>query len=243
MDGLHNGAARSKFRVHALAREVSQNLKSLTQRSKEAIKAGPLRWAVVDSVGGTKPANPYVRAWAPLRSVTRSRALFLCWCGRSGGAPASASASMTATDGPLARLTIERHPALTPRWEARGSMFRWTFDVVRSGYSSLPLRPGCPLFPNLLVTGVLVRACLGTCVLQLTSLLATQRPDRDSSQITPARTLPSLVLRVRNHTQTHLHIHTNQITEADRTMVQIPPPVSRFPQGKPRISIRDSLQL
>ena len=58
MDGLHNGAARSKFRVHALAREVSQNLKSLTQRSKEAIKAGPLRWAVVDSVGGTKPANP-----------------------------------------------------------------------------------------------------------------------------------------------------------------------------------------
>ena len=38
--------------------------------------------------------------------------LFPCWCGRSGSAPASASASMTATDGPLARLTIERHPAL-----------------------------------------------------------------------------------------------------------------------------------
>ena len=31
---------------------------------------------------------------------------------RKSGAPTSASASMTATDGPQARLTIERHPAL-----------------------------------------------------------------------------------------------------------------------------------
>ena len=36
----------------------------------------------------------------------------LVWSERSGGAPASASVLMTATDGPQARLTIERHPAL-----------------------------------------------------------------------------------------------------------------------------------
>ena len=71
--------------------------------------AGPLRWAV-DSAGGTKPANPSGPGF--LRGASPGRVLFLCWCGRSGGAPASASASMTAMDGPLARLTIERHPAL-----------------------------------------------------------------------------------------------------------------------------------
>ena len=65
---------------------------------------------------------------------------------RSGGAPASASASMTAADGPLARLTIDRHPAL-------GSAVRGAACFggrSRSGYPSLLLRP---LFPNRLVTG------------------------------------------------------------------------------------------
>ena len=67
------------------------------------------RWAF-DFAGGTKPAKPSGPGF--LRGALPGRVLFPCWCGRSGGAPASASASMTATDGPLARLTIERHPAL-----------------------------------------------------------------------------------------------------------------------------------
>ena len=78
----------------------------------------------------------------------------------SNGAPASASASMTATDGPLARLTIERHPALGSSAGQHASV-----DVRGLGtctmYPSLLLRP---LFPNRLVTGVLSHACLGTCV-------------------------------------------------------------------------------
>ena len=122
--------------------------------------AGPLRWAV-DSAGGTKSANPSGSGF--LRGALPDRVLFLCWCGRSGGAPASASALMTATDGPQARLTIERHSALGSAGQ------HVSVDVSGLGILSLPLRP---LYPNLLVTGVLGYACLGTCVFQLTSLLA-----------------------------------------------------------------------
>ena len=85
--------------------------------------AGPLRWAV-DSAGGTKPAKPSGPGF--LRGALPGRVLFPCWCGRSGGAPASASASITAADGPLARLTIERHPALG---SAGQHALRWTFAV------------------------------------------------------------------------------------------------------------------
>ena len=69
---------------------------------------------------------------------------------------------MTATDGPQARLTIERHPALGSAGQ------HVSVDVSGLGILSLPLRP---LYPNLLVTGVLGYACLGTCVFRLTSLL------------------------------------------------------------------------
>ena len=83
------------------------------------------RWAV-DFAGGTKPANPSGPGF--LRGALPGRVLFPCWCGRSGGAPASASASMTATDGRLALRRVSRSNG-TPRWEARGSMLRWTFAV------------------------------------------------------------------------------------------------------------------
>ena len=43
-----------------------------------------------------------------------------CWCGRSGGAPAGASAMMTAKW--MAHRRVSRSNG-TPRWEARGSMF------------------------------------------------------------------------------------------------------------------------
>ena len=42
-------------------------------------------------------------------------------------------------------------------------------DIMETKQASKPLRP---LFPNRLVTGVLVYACLDTCVFRLTSLLA-----------------------------------------------------------------------
>ena len=130
-----------------------------TRGRPRVLMAGPLRWAV-DSVGGTKPANPSGSGF--LRGALPDRVLFPCWCGRSGGAPASASALMTVTDGPQARLTIERHSALGSAGQ------HVSVDVSGLGILSLPLRP---LYPNLLVTGVLVYACLGTCVFRLTSLL------------------------------------------------------------------------
>ena len=154
MDGLHNGAARSKFRVHALAREVSQNLKSLTQRSKEAIKAGPLRCGPLLTPWGARNQLTHVRAWAPLRSVTRSRAFpLLVWSERRRAGQ---------------RLRIDdcygwpigaSHDRTAPRVGKRGAACFG--GRSRSGYPSLLLRP---LFPNLLVTGVLSHACLGTCV-------------------------------------------------------------------------------
>ena len=48
------------------------------------------RWAF-DFAGGTKPAKPSGPGF--LRGALPGRVLFPCWCGRSGGAPASASAS------------------------------------------------------------------------------------------------------------------------------------------------------
>ena len=58
--------------------------------------AGPLRRAV-DSAGGMKSANPSGPGF--LRGASPGRVLFLCWCGRRGGAPASASASMRGQEG------------------------------------------------------------------------------------------------------------------------------------------------
>ena len=46
-------------------------------------------WWAVDSAGGTKPAKPSGPGF--LRGALPGRVLFPCWCGRSGGAPASAS--------------------------------------------------------------------------------------------------------------------------------------------------------
>ena len=92
------------------------------------LMAGPLRWAV-DSAGGTKPAKPSGPGF--LRGALPGRVLFPCWCGRSGGAPASASASMTATDGPFGPSWRVSRSNGTPRWEARGSMLRWTFPAEK----------------------------------------------------------------------------------------------------------------
>ena len=69
-------------------------------------------WEKTTPLSGKNNTKPTIRAPGFLRGALPGRVLFPCWCGRSGGAPTSASASMTATDGPLARLTIERHPAL-----------------------------------------------------------------------------------------------------------------------------------
>ena len=46
--------------------------------------AGPPRWAV-DSAGGSKSANPPGSGFP--RGASPGCELFLCWCGRSGGAP------------------------------------------------------------------------------------------------------------------------------------------------------------
>ena len=92
--------------------------------------------------------------WVPSRSVTRSRAFpLLVWSERRRadqrfrvddcyGWPIGAS-----------------HDRTAPRVGKRGAACFG--GRSRSGYPSLLLRP---LFPNLLVTGVLSHACLGTCV-------------------------------------------------------------------------------
>ena len=179
---------------------------------------------------GARNQLTHVRAWAPLRSVTRSRAFpLLVWSERRR------AGQRFRVDDCYGWPTGAPHDRTAPRVNpALGSAGQHvSVDVRRRAVwvgTLLFLSVQRPLFPNLLVTGVLVRACLGTCVWQLTSLLATQRPDRDSSQITPARTLPSLVLRVRNHTQTHLHIHTNRGGSYNGT--NPPPPLVSFPSRK-----------
>ena len=61
----------------------------------------------------------------PSRSVTMPRAIpLLVWSERRR-AGQRFRASMTATDGRLALRRVSRSNG-TPRWEARGSMFRWT---------------------------------------------------------------------------------------------------------------------
>ena len=73
---------------------------------------GPPRWAV-DSAGGTNGqlTHPGLGSFEERYQVACFSQV-LVWSERSGGAPASASVLMTATDGPQARLKIERHPAL-----------------------------------------------------------------------------------------------------------------------------------
>ena len=75
------------------------------------------RWAF-DFAGGTKPAKPSGPGF--LRGALPGRVLFPCWCGRSGGAPPHQHSTMTATDGPLACLTIERHPVRHPALGSAG---------------------------------------------------------------------------------------------------------------------------